>query len=204
MLSVLRGSRGLRTAGLIVTVSLCSCAALACGFWLGKDTPETLPAQSFLPPLQAASAAASDTMAVATGPISEDAEGIFFLDFITGDLRCLVYYPRWGTFGAQYYWNVTSELGGAGKNSQYIMVTGGSITRQTTGAARPGASLVYVTEAKSGKFAAYAVPWNRTLESAGTAQRGQLIYAGGGYIRNFQISDPKQGQPNAVVDPNQP
>lgn len=141
-------------------------------------------------------------MAVATGPISDDAEGVFFLDYITGDLQCLVYYPRSGVFGARYFANVTPQLGGAGKNGKYIMVTGGALTKATTGGARPGASLVYVTDTTSGMFAAYAVPWDRNAESSGRTQSGPLVYAGGGPIRNFNLRAAQGNQPAAIVDPN--
>lgn len=177
---------------------LCGCVTTAVGFWLGSSRTEN----SSPLPLLAAAASASDTMAVATGPISNDAEGIFFLDFITGDLQCLVYYPRARTFGARYVTNVLPQLGGGGKNSQYILVTGAANSKGSTGGARPGASLVYVTDATSGVFAAYAVPWDRTAETSGRVQSGPLVYAGGGPIRNFKLRDPGQ-KPAAIVDPNQ-
>ena len=183
---------------LIVTASLCSCLALATGFWLGQERPSASP----LPQLMAAAAVGSDTMAVATGPIGKDAEGVFFLDFLTGDLQCLVYYPRAGGFGAHYYGNVLPNLGGGGKNSKYLMVTGQALVSGSTGGARPGASLVYVTDTTTGLFAAYAVPWDQTAESGGRAQSGGLVYAGGGPIRNYQLRDPARNQPAAVVDPN--
>lgn len=181
---------------------LCSCIALATGFWLGARQPTSAQPVE-LPTLQAASAAATDTMAVATGPVSKDAEGIFFLDFITGDLQCLVYYPRAGAFGAHYYGNVLRHLGGGGKNTKYLMVTGQAITTATSGGARPGASLVYVTDVNGGRFAAFAVPWDRTSESSNRMQSGGLVYVGGGPIRNYQLRDPAQNQPAAIVDPNQ-
>ncbi len=194
---------------LLGAVSACSCVALGMGFWLGgaglKNHPgspvASLSAQ--LPPLLAAAAVSGDTMAVATGPIGKDSEGIFFLDFITGDLQCLVYYPRLGGFGAHYVANVMPQLGGVGgQNSKYLMVTGQAIISGSTGGARPGASLVYVTDTTTGMFAAYAVPWNPTAETSGQMQAGALVFAGGGAIRNYQLSDPNKNKPAAVVDPN--
>lgn len=187
-----------RNVWLIAVASLCSCSALAIGFWLGQERPTAAP----LPPILAAAATGSDTMAVATGPIGRDSEGIFFLDFITGDLQCLVYYPRAGGFGAHYYGNVLPHLGGGGKNSKYLLVTGQAIVSGSSGGARPAASLVYVTDITTGLFAAYAVPWDQTAESSGRVQSGGLVYAGGGPIRNFQLRDPAKNQPAAVIDPN--
>lgn len=195
--------------GLMLLACVCSCAAMATGFWLGStrmgssSIENSKIATNELPQLMAASAASSDSMAVATGPISNDAEGIFFLDFITGDLQCLVYYPRSGAFGARYFGNVLPQLGAAGKNSKYLLVTGQAVTTATSGGPRPGASLVYVTDVNTGMFAAYAVPWDRSAESSNRMQSGPLVYVGGGPIRNYQLRDVKQNQPAAIVDPNQ-
>jgi hypothetical protein len=189
-------SRSLKMFSIVAAACMCSCGALLAGFWLGTSRSYALPE------LQASSAASSDSMAVATGPISDDAEGIFFLDFNTGDLQCLVYYPRVGAFGARYFGNVLPQLGGSGRNSQYLMVTGQAITKGSTGGARPAASLVYVTDVTNGTFAAYAVPWDRTAESSNRQQTGQLIPVGGGPIRNYQLQDPRANQPAAIVDPN--
>ncbi len=188
-----------RSISWILVAFVCGGCMLGFGFWLGRSE-----AQPPLPQLMAASAASGDTMAVATGPIGKDSEGIFFLDFITGDLQCLVYYPRAGGFGAHYFGNVLPHLGGGGKNSKYLMVTGQAIVTGSTGGARPGASLVYVTDTTTGLFAAYAVPWNPTAETSGTVQSGGLVYAGGGPIRNYQLRDPAKNQPAGIVDPNNP
>ena len=157
-------------------------------------------------PLHASAAANGDNMGVATGPIGEDAEGIFFLDYNTGDLQCLVYYPRVGAFGAHYYTNVAAALGGAagGRKGKYLMVTGSAVVRATAATnTRPGASLVYVTDVSTGRFAAYSVPWDRTAETAGKPQSGPLIFSGGGQIRNYQLPTNINKAPAAIVDPKQ-
>lgn len=206
---------GVQLFAAVSAFGLCLTAAIGAGFWLGttRAPQNTFP----LPQLKAATAATSSTMAVATGQISDLAEGIFFLDFITGDLQCLVYYPRTGVFGARYYTNVLQQLPGGGRNSQFLLVTGGAVTVSTTGGPRPGNSLVYVTDATSGMFAAYAVPWDRTAEAGGRLQSGPLVFVGGGPIRNFQLQDlsaaqsanqpaavnlPAAVNPPAAVDPN--
>ncbi len=142
-------------------------------------------------------------MAVATGTVSDDAEGVFFLDFLTGELQCLVYYPRQGAFGARYFTNVLPHLGNTGKNSKYLLVTGDMVVPSVSGRPRPGGTLVYVTNISTGMFAAYAVPWDRTAEAAGQIQTGPLVYVGGGPVRNYQIRANNNNQPAAIVDPNQ-
>ena len=134
--------------------------------------------------MMAASATATDTMAVATGPISSDVEGIFFLDFLTGRLQCLVYYPRTGSFGARFAVDVAPHLGSS-KNSKFLMVTGQSIVQSAASNVHPAASLVYVTDTTTGYFAAFAVPWNRSLETSTRPQAGAMSYVGGGQIRDF-------------------
>ena len=173
-------------------------AALS-GYWFGRSQE---PASIRLFPRAAATADSSDSMAMATGLISEDMEGVFFIDFNTGDLQCLVYYPRARAFGAHYYTNVRAQLGGIGKNSKYLLGTGFAAQGAATIGPRPGGSLVYVTDVNTGMFAAYAIPWDRNAEVTGRAQSGPLVYVGGGPIRNYQLANPPIGQPPAVVDPN--
>lgn len=192
--------RARRGALIVVTASLCSCLALGVGYWLGQKPAAPYP----LPPLLAAAAVSGDTMAMATGPVGKDSEGVFFLDFITGDLQCLVYYPRMGGFGAHYVTNVMQHLGGgAGQNAKYLMLTGQATVTGSTGGARPGGSLIYVTDITTGVFAAYAIPWNPTAETSGQMQASPLVYVGGGPVRNFQLQAPGNNKPAAIVDPKQ-
>lgn len=178
-----------------------TCLATTAGFWLGSRHEEK---QVAIPTALAATAASSDTMSVATGQISDNAEGVFFLDHVTGDLRCLVYYPRQRTFGAQFGANISAQFGAGGKNAEFMMVTGRSASRVSSGNARPGGCLVYVTDATSGMFAAYTVPWDRSAESSGRQQSAPLIYAGGGPIRGFQVPKAGGGQNPAGAAPVNP
>jgi hypothetical protein len=186
-----------------VATILAACAATGLamygGFRLGTQNQPT--AAGVFPLIYGATAASSDSMAAATGRISEDSEGIFFLDFNTGDLQCMVYYPRMGGMGAHYYANVLPALGGGGKNAKYLLVTGDMNTTVATGNTRPGGSLVYVTDVNSGMFAAYAVPWNRSQESAGRPQSGQLVLVASGAVRNYRLPG-ANAAPAAIVDPN--
>jgi hypothetical protein len=177
-----------------------------CGlaYWFGSQAAngsKLIAAPQFLP-LAAATADSTDTLAMATGMVSEDAEGVFFLDFNTGDLQCMVFYPRNGAFGAHYFANVRAHLGAGGRNSKYLMGTGSIVQRAHTGGPRPAGCLVYVADVTAGVFAAYAIPWDRTLEASGRGQGGPLIYVGGGQIRNYQLPNQVNGAAPAVVDPN--
>lgn len=199
----LHASRFAQSWLLVVTVSVCICLATGAGYWLGQSNSSNSSEVDSILPLLASSASSTETLAVATGSISPEADGIFFLDYITGELQCLVYYPRAQAFGARYVTNVMGQLGGGGKNPRYVMVTGDAIMPFTTGGAQPSNCLVYVADATSGMWAAYTVPWDRNAERSGQMQSGPLIFRGGGPIRNFQLKDPAQNQPAAIVDPNQ-
>jgi hypothetical protein len=187
----------------VTAACLASCCALWVGWqWGSQSQPAAIAGAPVLPQLHASASAIGDSMAVATGAVSEDSEGIFFLDFNTGDLQCMVFYPRAGAFGAHYFANVLPALGGGGKNSKYLMVTGQAVVRAAAGNTRPAASLVYITDVTNGTFAAYAVPWDRTAESAGRPQSGPLILVSNGSVRNYRLPDPGNRQPAGIVDPN--
>jgi hypothetical protein len=185
-----------RSLGFGLGIGLSCLATLLVGFGLGRQQKPG----NFVMPLAASSADSSDSLAMATGQISEDADGVFFLDFNTGDLQCLVYYPRTGNFGAHFYTNVRKQLGSTGRNSKYVMVTGAMNRPANSGGARPGNSLVYVTDVTTGLFAAYAVPWDRPAETSGRPQIAPLVFVQGGPVRNYQFPA-AANEPPQVVDP---
>ncbi|HAY78731.1 MAG TPA: hypothetical protein DCY79_02860 [Planctomycetaceae bacterium] len=145
--------------------------------------PETL--------LQATASHGSDQFAIATGPVAPDVEGVFFLDYITGDLTCLVIYPRTGKFGAKYTVNVVADLGiEQGKTPKYVMVTGGADFRaQNTGNLRPGGCVVYVADANTGAFVAYGMPWNNAFANTGRPQGGTFSRLGTGKARELDLDN---------------
>ncbi len=160
--------------------------AAGTGYWMGLSQRSPY---AGLDLKQVSTAASGTNMAVATGAVSDEAEGVFFLDYLTGDLQCLVYYPRSNAFGARYYTNIQQNLPAPGKNAQYLMVTGSAISSRTVSNIKPANCLVYITDVNTGTFAAYTVPWSKTAESSSQAQLGALVYVGGGPIRNYQIND---------------
>ena len=181
--------------------------AAGIGYWMGlaQRSPYAM-----LDLNKVSTAASGQNMAVATGAVSDEAEGVFFLDYLTGDLQCLVYYPRSGAFGARYYTNVQQHMPSSGKNAQYLMVTGAAISTRTSSNLKPANCLVYVTDVNNGTFAAYTVPWSKTAESSSQAQMGALVFVGGGPIRNYQVNDQAkkplggaagQGKDPGVKDP---
>lgn len=135
--------------------------------------------------LQASATHGGANMAICTGQVDDDSEGFFALDFVTGDLKCWVYYPRQQAFGGMFMTNVQAQLG-MSKNAEYLLVTGGAAPISLGGNVRPAASLVYVVDVRSGYFVAYTIPWNRTAESSAAMQGGQMLVVGSGQIREPQ------------------
>jgi hypothetical protein len=129
-----------------------------------------------------------ETMAIATGPIDEGMEGLFILDFLTGQLQCHVLNPRTGAVGATFGRNVIGDLGAEGtKQTKYLMVTGQAAFRNMSGNMRLASSVVYVADATSGRFAAYSIPWNRAAASSNMAQASPMILLGTGDARQIAL-----------------
>lgn len=173
-------------------------------FWIGRQTAAEgsptlwngIPTERVPPELLSASAThGGSNMAVCTAMVGDDAEGFFSLDFITGDLRGWVYYPRQGAFGGMFMTNVTAQLGQS-KNPEYLLVSGGTAAARLGGNVKLAQSLIYVVDTRSGLFAAYTVPWNSTLESsAGGPQGGLMIFVSGGQIRESNAGVRKPTNP---------
>ena len=136
------------------------------------------PQQQFLPEtlLHASTAQGSDSFALATGPVDDNMEGLFTLDFLTGELRCWMINQRTGKVGGVFQYNVTGDLQTqASKNPKYLLATGRAIFVSSGGVRKLGNTLAYVSDANTGIVAAYGVPWDRTRATAGAGQQGVLV-----------------------------
>jgi hypothetical protein len=177
---------------LMMSVGLVVGLAVGLGMMIGTlVTVGHQQAGSLRPPdtlLHAVASHSGDTFAMATGPVDSDVEGLFTLDYLTGDLQCWVLYPRAGTFGGHFRHNVISDLGvERGKNPNYVIVTGQADFQRGGTAATPALSAVYVADANTGNFAAYGLMWNRTLARSNTPQRGAFVLLGTGKARDLEI-----------------
>jgi hypothetical protein len=121
-------------------------------------------------------------VAVATGAVGDDAEGVFILDYLTGNLQCWVFSPRYGQFGGKFETNIGAQLP-LTKNAEYLLVTASTNTPSTSGNARPAPTICYVVDPKSGVFAGYTFPWNRSMELGGQVQKAPMICIGGDQFR---------------------
>ena len=169
------------TAGLLVAV----------GIWLGNKQPApTGAAIAEQMVLNAGAGMNNDAFAVCTG-VLDDTEGLFMLDFITGELTCIAINPRTGKFGARMSINVVAALGAdADKKPRYLLTTGMTDFRgRTGGALRPANSVAYVVDANTGNFAAYSVPWNPQAWASGQPITAPLVPVDVGRVRNVQIGE---------------
>src|SRR4051794_35560655 len=170
---MLRGRRTKSWAmlGAGVVIGLAIGGGLAFGLIIGQRNsalPDSILAEL---KLKAMASHGSDTFAIATGPVDDDVEGLYSLDFLTGDLTCVVINGRNGAFGGMFKANVNAVMGSEkGKKPNYLMVTGQINSVGNYGGQRPAGCLCYVVDANTGDAAAFSFPWAKAATSAGVAQ----------------------------------
>ena len=120
-------------------------------------------------PLHAVATDRCETFAMATGPVDDEIEAVYFLDFLTGDLNAVVLGQQGNAFTAFYFYkNVINDLRvDPAKSPNFMMTTGMANLRGMVGAVRPSMSVVYVAEVTSGMVAAYAIPWSKNMHTSG-------------------------------------
>jgi len=168
--------------GLLVGVGMMVGAIVAMQQMTAAVTqPDTLEFPTVKQMLHATTASGGKSMAMATGNVYEDAQGVFILDFLTGDLHCWVPNPRnlKGGYMAVYKANVVEALGvEKGKPADYILVTGGANPSRGSGQATPANCICFVGDCNSGKVAAYSCLFDRNSARAGRTQASELILLG--------------------------
>ncbi len=170
------------TMGLLVAVGV------AAGMFLGQSQQAPAsPLDELL--LRASASSGGSSVSLATGPVSDDADGIFVLDHLTGDLQCWVLNTRrrQGTgspFNAVYRYNVIRDLGiEQGKKPDYVMTVGSANFR----ASSMGSAVVYVADGNTGNVGCYGLPFDRSAASANRSQAFPLLNLGIGRARMVNI-----------------
>ncbi len=127
-------------------------------------------------PLEAVATDRYENFAIATGPLDNDVEALYFLDSATGDLMAAVLSTQTGQFNSFYKYNILNDLGvDPGKNPRFLIVTGVADIRRGSARLRPGRAIVYIAELTSGKVGAYAIPWARERHNAGQPFVGTFV-----------------------------
>ncbi len=157
----------------------------------GASLPEASLSGLSLPPLEAhaTASAAHDNFVISTGFVEDGTEGLFFLDFLTGDLKAAVLSNRGPGFNAYYQYNIANDFTAGAKNPKYLMVTGQARDIQGVAGNRLARSVLYVVEATSGQVVVYGLPYNRTAQSARKPQGGTFIPMARASLRSEFVRD---------------
>jgi hypothetical protein len=131
-------------------------------------------------PLYAVATDRIETFTIATGPVDNEVEAVYFLDLLTGDLRAVVLGKQPGTWTGFFQANVAADLGiEPRQNPKFLMVTGMCNLRRGGGTRlQPSAAMCYVAEITTGKVAAYTIPWSPSMYAAGQPQTWDMKLAG--------------------------
>ena len=170
------------------------------GLMVGGLWPDT--------PLHAVATDRTENFAMATGPVDDGVEAVYFLDFLTGTLRAAVLSNQSRGFHAHYEANVNVDLAGlvqvsnaglAQVNAQrrkqnlpplpeiqmpaspnYLMTTGViDIRRGAAVRLQPPQAVVYVAETTTGIVLVYVLPWDRNAHMSDMPSGGPLtLWAG--------------------------
>jgi hypothetical protein len=143
-------------------------------------------------PLHATATQGLDKLAIATGLVDDTLEAIYFLDFLTGDLRAAVLNPKTGKFNSFFTRNIASDFGEAGKGARYLVVTGFADMPRGRANFQYAKSIVYVAEANTGQVAAYTIPWNSALQAAGKPYLGEFQPLDKREFRTVFVRDERQ------------
>lgn len=135
-----------------------------------------------LPKAFAITSQADESFAICTTPIdmANSIEGIFVLDFATGDLTGGVLNAGSGLFGTSYKYNVLGDLGfqpGQAKNPRFLLVAGSAELRPNPrlGRRQLAPSVIYVTDCTTGATPAYGIPWSPQQANASAPVMSELV-----------------------------
>lgn len=131
--------------------------------WLGLGVLAGICVAS-LWPQDRAKAATTDRdskFAMATIPVSliNDVEGLFVLDFLTGNLTGGVIDNKTGEFLTRYARNIAADFGVDPKAEPHYCIVAGRANLPAVAGRTPATGLLYIGELSSGKVIAYTFPY---------------------------------------------
>ena len=127
-------------------------------------------------PLHASATDRYETFAIATGMVDNGVEAVYFLDFLTGDLKAAVLSKQVpARFNSFFQRNILNDLGiNPANNPRYLMVTGLNDLRRGGYQQKPSIGVCYIAEITTGRVAAYAIPWNANRHASGQMTDGEI------------------------------
>jgi hypothetical protein len=144
-----------------------------------------------LPRAQAMSSLADESFALCTTPVDMNTEGVFILDFETGDLTGGVLNQNTAKFTTSYRHNVLKDLGfkpGQVKEPRFLIAPGRATFSGNSGN-RLAQSVLYVTDASTGVTVAYGIPWSAQQANSPKPVMSELM--------PLDIARPRGGAPGA-------
>lgn len=140
--------------------------------------------------LRASASHGGETFAMATGIVDDGTEGVYMLDYLTGDLTCFVINSRVGKFTGFFKTNVIKELPvEKGKKPSYVMCTGTWNPLRGGPGTRPAGNVVYVADCNTGYFAAYYFPWAPAANINPVAVAARMETLDIGKARDLQVRE---------------
>jgi len=140
--------------------------------------------------VQASATQGESNFAIATGLIDNGVEGLYFLDYLTGDLRAVVLNRRTGRFSGFFEYNIQADFAAVtSKNPKFLMVTGLVDVPRGRGPTQIGSSAIFIAEATSGLVNAYAIKWNSSMYAAGKDQKDTFVLLDGAQMRTTFVRD---------------
>lgn len=164
-------------------------ALLVVGMAVGAAVAAGWHGLSSMPRAHAVATHGSDNFAIATGMVEDDVEALYFLDYLTGELRGTIISRRNAAFTGFFTYNVMQDFDGVGDPPRFLMVTGMANIPRGRGNTQIGKSLVYIAEATTGQVAAYVMPFNSTLWASGAPQQGTFLLVAKGSFRDAIVRD---------------
>lgn len=106
---------------------------------------------------------------ILTTPVASNVEGVFVLDYLTGQMTGAVLNPSTGQFSHTYARSIAKDFGVDGKaKPHYVFAAGQVALRGNRNVPYPGASVLYVGDKGSGKVVAYSMNFPRKVRQAPT------------------------------------
>lgn len=150
---------------------------------IGRQEPPPLP-------VFATATHGQDNFAICTGQLEEGLDAIFFLDFLTGELRAAALNIRTHRFQAFYQRSIIQDLGTKDvKNPRYLMVSGIADLQRGAGNQRMSRAVVYVAELNSGICVAYGVPSVQAKTALGFQSAAPLMPVDRLEFRTVKVRD---------------
>jgi hypothetical protein len=95
----------------------------------------------------------------AAAGINDPMDGVFILDFLTGQLKGAVLSRQAGAFVSFYFRNLAKDFGVEGDADPHYCMVSGYAQIPNQGQLQMASGVIYIGELNSGKLAAYAFPW---------------------------------------------